>query len=77
MFLVFDLQNLNSAPGDGGVSQYKVSYNPHHPAQQPKMFHSQATQQGQFDHLQREFLDSMQREFGLYLVAGLMLMASL
>uniref|UniRef100_A0A7N6BEV3 CEP152 CEP63 binding coiled coil domain-containing protein n=1 Tax=Anabas testudineus TaxID=64144 RepID=A0A7N6BEV3_ANATE len=54
-------ENLNSAAGDGGVSQYKVSYNPHHPAQQPKMFHSQATQQGQFDHLQREFLDSTQQ----------------
>uniref|UniRef100_A0A3B4WYJ8 Centrosomal protein 152 n=1 Tax=Seriola lalandi dorsalis TaxID=1841481 RepID=A0A3B4WYJ8_SERLL len=39
------------------------SYNPHHPAHQPKMFNSQAAHQGgQFDHLQREFLDSTQRE---------------
>ncbi|KAG7522341.1 hypothetical protein JOB18_020075 [Solea senegalensis] len=45
-------------PGAGVVNQYKANYNPH----QPKMFHSQATHQGdQFDHLQREFLDSTQQ----------------
>uniref|UniRef100_A0A4W6CYR6 Centrosomal protein 152 n=1 Tax=Lates calcarifer TaxID=8187 RepID=A0A4W6CYR6_LATCA len=44
------------------VNQYKASYNPHHPAHQPKMFNSQAAHQGgQFDHLQREFLDSTQQ----------------
>uniref|UniRef100_A0A4W6CYQ9 Centrosomal protein 152 n=1 Tax=Lates calcarifer TaxID=8187 RepID=A0A4W6CYQ9_LATCA len=49
--------------GDKAVNQYKASYNPHHPAHQPKMFNSQAAHQGgQFDHLQREFLDSTQRE---------------
>uniref|UniRef100_A0A3B4VJJ9 Centrosomal protein 152 n=1 Tax=Seriola dumerili TaxID=41447 RepID=A0A3B4VJJ9_SERDU len=48
--------------GDNTVNQYKASYNPHHPAHQPKMFNSQATHQGgQFDHLQREFLDSTQQ----------------
>lgn len=79
MFLLFDFQNLNSGAGDGGVNQYKVSYNPHHPAHQPKMFNSQAIQQeGHFDHLQREFLDSTKREsYGLYLVAGLMFIAAL
>lgn len=74
---MFDFQNLNS--GTGGVNQYKVSYNPHHPAHQPKMFNSQAIQQeGQFDHLQREFLDSTQREsYDLYLFAGIMFIAAL
>nr|XP_019934625.1 PREDICTED: centrosomal protein of 152 kDa [Paralichthys olivaceus] len=48
--------------GDNVTNQYKVSYNPHHPAHQPKMFNPQATRQGaQFDHLQREFLDSTQQ----------------
>ncbi|GAA6221499.1 centrosomal protein of 152 kDa [Lates japonicus] len=48
--------------GDKAVNQYKASYNPHHPAHQPKMFNSQAAHQGgQFDHLQREFLDSTQQ----------------
>uniref|UniRef100_A0A3Q3QF28 CEP152 CEP63 binding coiled coil domain-containing protein n=1 Tax=Monopterus albus TaxID=43700 RepID=A0A3Q3QF28_MONAL len=38
-----------------------TSYNPHQPAHQPKMFNSQTThQEGHFDDLQREFLDSMQ-----------------
>nr|XP_020477594.1 centrosomal protein of 152 kDa isoform X2 [Monopterus albus] len=47
----------------GGGNQYKVgSYNPHQPAHQPKMFNSQTThQEGHFDDLQREFLDSMQQ----------------
>lgn len=62
---MFDLQDLNSEAGDG-VTQYKVRYNPHYPAQ-PKMFNSQTDQQeGQFDHLQREFLDSTQRECYVY-----------
>ncbi|XP_039664949.1 centrosomal protein of 152 kDa isoform X2 [Perca fluviatilis] len=44
------------------VDQHKASYNPHHPAHQPKMFNSQAVhQEGQFEHLQREFLDSTQQ----------------
>uniref|UniRef100_A0A3P8U9J8 Centrosomal protein 152 n=1 Tax=Amphiprion percula TaxID=161767 RepID=A0A3P8U9J8_AMPPE len=47
---------------DRAVNQYKASYNPHHPAHQPKMFNAQAAQQErQFDHLQREFLDSTQQ----------------
>lgn len=60
---IFDLQDLNSGMGDRVVDQYKASYNPHHPAHQPKMFNSQAAnQEGQLDRLQREFLDSTQRE---------------
>ncbi|XP_041651435.1 centrosomal protein of 152 kDa isoform X2 [Cheilinus undulatus] len=52
-------QNLRSAAGDRVVDQYKASYNPHHPPHQPKMFNSQPPhQQGQLDHLQREFLDT-------------------
>ncbi|XP_078113346.1 centrosomal protein of 152 kDa isoform X2 [Sander vitreus] len=44
------------------VDQHKASYSPHHPAHQPKIFNSQAVhQEGQFDHLQREFLDSTQQ----------------
>ncbi|XP_037623199.1 centrosomal protein of 152 kDa isoform X1 [Sebastes umbrosus] len=55
-------QNLKSGALDRGVDQHKASYNPHHPAHQPKMFNSQAVhQEGQFDHLQREFLDSTQQ----------------
>uniref|UniRef100_A0A3Q4GL71 Centrosomal protein 152 n=1 Tax=Neolamprologus brichardi TaxID=32507 RepID=A0A3Q4GL71_NEOBR len=46
---------------DRGANQYKVSYNPHHPAHQPNMFKPQAAPQGQFDHLQRDFLDSTQQ----------------
>lgn len=67
------LQNLPSVAGDRVVDQYKANYNPHHPAHQPKMFNSQAThQEGQLDHLQREFLDSTQREcYSLDLVVGL------
>ena len=55
------------------MDQHKASYNPHHPAHQPKMFNSQAVhQEGQFEHLQREFLDSTQREsYSLDLVAEL------
>ncbi|XP_045893647.1 centrosomal protein of 152 kDa isoform X2 [Micropterus dolomieu] len=55
-------QDLNSGMGDRVVDQYKASYNPHHPAHQPKMFNSQAAnQEGQLDRLQREFLDSTQQ----------------
>ncbi|XP_044212391.1 centrosomal protein of 152 kDa [Thunnus albacares] len=55
-------QNLKSGAADRVVDQYKASYNPHHPARQPKMFNSQAAhQERQFDHLQREFLDSTQQ----------------
>ncbi|XP_044048971.1 centrosomal protein of 152 kDa isoform X2 [Siniperca chuatsi] len=55
-------QDLKSGVGDRVVDQYKASYNPHHPAHQPKMFNSQAIhQEGQLDHLQREFLDSTQQ----------------
>ncbi|KAM7414785.1 hypothetical protein PAMA_019547 [Pampus argenteus] len=56
------LLNLKSGAAGRGVDQYKASYHPHHPAHQPKMFNSQAThQECQFDHLQREFLDSTQQ----------------
>ncbi|XP_039988381.1 centrosomal protein of 152 kDa isoform X2 [Xiphias gladius] len=48
--------------GEKVVNQYMVNYNPYHPAPQPKMFNSPAAQQvDQFDHLQREFLDSTQQ----------------
>ncbi|XP_068459350.1 centrosomal protein of 152 kDa isoform X2 [Clinocottus analis] len=44
------------------VDQHQATSNPHHPAHQPTMFNSQAVQQeSQFDHLQREFLDSNQQ----------------
>ncbi|XP_019124783.2 centrosomal protein of 152 kDa [Larimichthys crocea] len=54
--------DVKSGPGDRVVDQYKASYNPHHPPHQPKMFNTQAAhQEGQLDHLQREFLDSTQQ----------------
>ncbi|XP_047451256.1 centrosomal protein of 152 kDa isoform X2 [Mugil cephalus] len=54
--------HFQSEAGDGGINQYKANYNPHHPTHPPKMFNSQAPQQeSQFDHLQREFLDSAQQ----------------
>ncbi|XP_029378778.1 centrosomal protein of 152 kDa isoform X2 [Echeneis naucrates] len=55
---------IHYQPGAGNkvVNQYKASYNPHHPAHQPKIFTSQAAHHaGQFDDLQREFLDSTQQ----------------
>lgn len=60
---MFLLQNLDS--GAGGVNQFKVNYNGH----QVQMYNSQTAQQkGQFDHFQREFLDSTQRKsYGLYI----------
>ncbi|XP_040018099.2 centrosomal protein of 152 kDa isoform X4 [Gasterosteus aculeatus] len=55
-------QILKSRVLDGGVDPLQAKYNPHLPAHQPQMFTSQAVQQeGQFDHLQREFLDSTQQ----------------
>lgn len=67
-FLCFCLQTLQSGVLDR-VDQHQATYNPHHPAHQPTMFNSQ---EGQFDHLQREFLDSTQREsYSLDLVCGL------
>ncbi|KAM9376046.1 centrosomal protein of 152 kDa [Pholidichthys leucotaenia] len=57
-----NVQNLNSGVGDKGVNQYKATYNPHHPAHHPNILTSQTAQQeGQFDHLQREFLNSTQQ----------------
>ncbi|XP_070827789.1 centrosomal protein of 152 kDa [Chaetodon trifascialis] len=54
--------HFQSGSGDRAVDQYKASYNPHHPAHQPKLFNSQAAHhEGQLDHLQREFLDSTQQ----------------
>ncbi|XP_068578645.1 centrosomal protein of 152 kDa isoform X2 [Cebidichthys violaceus] len=55
-------QTLKSGVLDRVVDQHQASYSPHHPAHQPKMFNSQAAhQEAQFDHLQREFLDSTQQ----------------
>lgn len=46
------------------MDQYKATYKPHHHTHQPPMFNVQAARQdGQLDQLQREFLDSTQREF--------------
>ncbi|XP_029009041.1 centrosomal protein of 152 kDa isoform X2 [Betta splendens] len=57
-----NFQNLDSGAADAGVNHFKVSYSPHHPAHQVQMFNSQTAQQkGQFDQLQREFLDSTQQ----------------
>lgn len=67
------LQDLNSGPADRVMDQHKATYNPHHQTLQPKMFDAPVThQEGQLDRLQREFLDSTQREsFNLDLVSGL------
>nr|XP_046249227.1 centrosomal protein of 152 kDa isoform X2 [Scatophagus argus] len=55
-------QDSMSGPGNRVVDQYKATYNPQHPAHQPNIFNSQAAhQEGQLDHLQREFLDSTQQ----------------
>ncbi|XP_059192058.1 centrosomal protein of 152 kDa [Centropristis striata] len=54
--------HFQSGAVDRGVGQHKASYNPHHATLQPKMFNSQAVhQEGQFDDLQREFLESTQK----------------
>ncbi|XP_029953130.1 centrosomal protein of 152 kDa isoform X2 [Salarias fasciatus] len=43
-------------------SHFQATYNPQHPAHQPKMFNSQGAQQdAHYDHLQREFLDTTQQ----------------
>uniref|UniRef100_A0A3B5KL56 Centrosomal protein 152 n=1 Tax=Xiphophorus couchianus TaxID=32473 RepID=A0A3B5KL56_9TELE len=53
---------LNSGPGDHGNNQFKVNYNPQHPAHQPKMLNPHSAQhKDQFEQLQREFLDSTQQ----------------
>ncbi|XP_024137277.1 centrosomal protein of 152 kDa isoform X2 [Oryzias melastigma] len=51
-------QNLKSELEDQLVNQYKVSYNPQHPAHLPKM---SAQQEGPYDHLQRQLLDKTQQ----------------
>lgn len=57
-------QNLNSGVCGQGANQHKVKFTPQHPVHQPQMFKSCAAQhEEQLDHLQREFLDSTQREF--------------
>ncbi|XP_051975841.1 centrosomal protein of 152 kDa-like [Xyrauchen texanus] len=54
---VFD----NGGAGNKPADHYKASYHPHQPSNQPKMFNPQAaTQNGHFDQLQRDFLDSTQ-----------------
>ncbi|KAM9807756.1 centrosomal protein of 152 kDa [Neosynchiropus ocellatus] len=50
------IEHVTSGDGDRGSDQYKASYNSHRPAHQA--FNSQ---EQQFDHLQREFLDSTQK----------------
>ncbi|XP_039502831.1 centrosomal protein of 152 kDa isoform X2 [Pimephales promelas] len=46
---------------NGGADHYKASYHPHQPPNQPKMFNPQvSSQNGHFDQLQRDFLDSTQ-----------------
>ncbi|XP_041853024.1 centrosomal protein of 152 kDa isoform X2 [Melanotaenia boesemani] len=55
-------QNLKSGPSDRGVNQYTATYNPHHPVHQQNTFKTlPAQQEGPFEHLQREFLDSTQQ----------------
>ncbi|XP_046715991.1 centrosomal protein of 152 kDa isoform X2 [Silurus meridionalis] len=49
----------NGIAGDQDVDCYKASYQPHKPARQPDMFNIQASHQnGHFDQLQKDFLDS-------------------
>ncbi|KAK2867413.1 hypothetical protein Q8A67_025530 [Cirrhinus molitorella] len=56
-FQVFD----NGGAGNKPTDHYKASYHPHQPSNQPKMFRPQVTNQnGHFDQIQREFLDSAQ-----------------
>ncbi|XP_051979024.1 centrosomal protein of 152 kDa [Xyrauchen texanus] len=56
-FQVFDNGGAANKPAD----HYKATYHPHQPSNQPKMFNSQAaTQNGHFDQLQRDFIDSTQ-----------------
>ncbi len=54
---VFD----NEGAGNKPTGHYKASYHPHQPSNQPKMFSPQVTNQnGHFDQIQRDFLDSTQ-----------------
>ncbi|XP_043084683.1 centrosomal protein of 152 kDa [Puntigrus tetrazona] len=54
---VFD----NGGTGNKPTGHYKASYHPHQPSNQPKMFNPQVTKQnGHFDQIQRDFLDSTQ-----------------
>ncbi|XP_051548227.1 centrosomal protein of 152 kDa-like isoform X3 [Myxocyprinus asiaticus] len=56
-FQVFDNGGAANKPAD----HYKATYHPHQPSNQPKMFNPQAaTQNGHFDQLQRDFLNSTQ-----------------
>ncbi|XP_016307960.1 centrosomal protein of 152 kDa [Sinocyclocheilus anshuiensis] len=56
-FQVFDNGGARNKPTDA----YKASYHPHQPSNQPKMFNPQVTSQnGPFDQIQRDFLDSTQ-----------------
>lgn len=55
-----NLQKFDNGMTDGqDVDCYKASYQPHKPARQPNMFIVQSSHQnGHFDQLQRDFLDS-------------------
>ncbi|XP_016406582.1 centrosomal protein of 152 kDa-like [Sinocyclocheilus rhinocerous] len=56
-FQVFDNGGARNKPTDA----YKASYHPHQHSNQPKMFNPQVTSQnGPFDQIQRDFLDSTQ-----------------
>uniref|UniRef100_A0A8C1NGC6 Centrosomal protein 152 n=1 Tax=Cyprinus carpio TaxID=7962 RepID=A0A8C1NGC6_CYPCA len=56
-FQVFD----NGGAGNKPAGHYKASYHPQQPSNQPKMFNPQVTDQnGHFDQIQRDFLDSTQ-----------------
>ncbi|XP_051546188.1 centrosomal protein of 152 kDa-like isoform X2 [Myxocyprinus asiaticus] len=56
-FQVFE----NGGAENKSADHYKASYHPHQPSNQPKMFNPQAaSQNGHFDQLQRDFLDSTQ-----------------
>ncbi|TRY89273.1 hypothetical protein DNTS_014786 [Danionella cerebrum] len=47
--------------GGGNTEHYKATYHPHQPQNEPKMFNPSVTSQnGHFDQLQRDFLDSVQ-----------------
>uniref|UniRef100_A0A096M8C5 Centrosomal protein 152 n=1 Tax=Poecilia formosa TaxID=48698 RepID=A0A096M8C5_POEFO len=55
-------QKLTAGPSDHGNNQFKVNFNPQHPAHQPKLLNPHSAQQkDQFEQLQREFLDSTQQ----------------
>uniref|UniRef100_A0A3B3XFU7 CEP152 CEP63 binding coiled coil domain-containing protein n=1 Tax=Poecilia mexicana TaxID=48701 RepID=A0A3B3XFU7_9TELE len=62
IFLCVDPQKLTAGPSDHGNNQFKVNFNPQHPAHQPKLLNPHSAQQkDQFEQLQREFLDSTQQ----------------